>query len=226
MSLIRNKVYNLIILTLTLVIASVLVCYGYTSNSSFILKNLLSNNINTEEVDCMGMHTYVQKFVNSQERYYSLSAFNVGKYANDKALTKVKTSEMELVQAIYFNSAYLAQYLSTDKTGTLSVLCERTSSGNVYVYDLYSYKGKSLEYLASDSTERDYINKLKETYSKGNNELGFSEIKVTDLMWGKKTLSDKEYSYVLIEFKGKTEDGIWRNNYVLVDIGTDVLRLL
>lgn len=182
--------------------------------------------------------TYAQKYINSKEDMYSLSGIDFGTYTSGNSTLETKT-DTQLIDAIYFDKAYLAQYVSTDAKGTINVLCEVTTAGNVYVYDLYSYKGNSEVYEPINDIESDIIDIVKCRYTSQksidiNNDLiasgyindclngiaQFDKVTVTDIRWGRRTLTDENYNRVMVEFKA-TRDNLETNNYVVLSLNSE-----
>lgn len=188
-----------------------------------------------DEVLVASLPTYAQKFANSKEKVYTLSCISdVSNYINNPSMDKLSADYMELKDAVYFDNGYLAQYVSIDTKGVLNVFCEITTANNIYVYDLYNYKGKNSDYIPQNDIEEDLISLLKMRYmpttdidsdykdivdedytSVMDSNIQFDSIRVTDILWGKQALTDEKNNRVLIEFKA-TLNNKETNNYLLL----------
>lgn len=200
-----------------------------------------SVNARTESVketkEMASLPIYAQKYANSQKEIYSLSAISLEDYTEDASKSKIAVSDKNMIEGIYFDKSYLARFVSTDNKGVLNVYCEITESGNIYVYDLYSYKGKGTSFEARSMEERKIIDIIKARYlgegdidtglvddalkdSVLNGNVKFDSVEVTDLQWGKLALTDNDYSRVLVEFMGEINNKL-TNNYVLLSLTED-----
>ena len=169
---------------------------------------------------------YAQKYANSRDDIYSLSDPNTQGYTKAVNGNQVTVSQKELVNAVYFDDAYLAQYVSTDKMGMLNVFCEVTTANDIYVYDLYGYKGMETEYTPLTEKDNAILEAVKaqymedvETPSSDIGEAKFSSITITNVRWGKGAVNDTAYNRVLVEFKA-VSSGIATNNYALVQLNS------
>lgn len=181
---------------------------------------------------------YAQKFANSQGEIYSLSAVSLDGYTDDSSGSKVATSDKNMLEGVYFENSYLARFLSTDNKGILNVYCEVTEAHNIYVYDLYGYKGKSVSYEVKDEREQKILDIVRARYldtevdtdtslidgsckdSVLSGNVKFDSVEITDLQWGKLALTDTTYSRALVEFKGQL-NGEVTNNYVLIKFNSN-----
>lgn len=163
---------------------------------------------------------YAAKYVNGIDYMYSTSGVNITTNASGSKAT-IEANSLSLYKSYYFDTAYLAQYISGDKRGMLNVYCELTSEGGAYVYDLYTYKGSGISREPETDLERKLWNQIIMQYTGDC----FDTVSLCDISYGSDNLSDKDAEIALIEFIGR-RNNTESVNFALVTLDNLEVRLL